>query len=70
MAHSRYLPRQITLDLWSALYCAPWKRWMRRHTTRKQLHALLIHDPERVTIDLGLSERQVLLECKKPFWVG
>ncbi len=69
MAHSRYLPRQIKLELWSVIYSAPWKLWLRRHKTRLQLHDLLQNDPERVTADLGLNKQQALLECKKPFWI-
>lgn len=48
--------------------CCLWRKWCYRHRTRKQLHALLRADPERLHHDLGLSTAAALSEIKKPFW--
>lgn len=46
----------------------PWKLWLQRHRTRKQLHALSLSDPDRLLKDLALHPHTVRLECAKPFW--
>ena len=46
----------------------PWKLWIMRYRTRKQLKALLSNDPQRVIQDLGLHRFTVQQECKKWFW--
>ena len=45
-----------------------WTVWEHRFKTRKQLHALLLNDPDHLHSDLGLSTEEVLEEIRKPFW--
>ena len=47
---------------------AIWKLWEHRFRSRKQLHALLLNDPDRLHNDLGLSSEETLEEIRKPFW--
>ena len=52
-------------------HCSPvaiWRIWEHRYRTRKQLHALLLSDPDRLHDDLGLSSEEVQEEIRKPFW--
>ena len=46
----------------------PWKLWIMRHRTRRQLRSLLRNDPQRVIQDLGLHSIDVQRECDKWFW--
>lgn len=48
----------------------PWRLWLRRYQTRRQLWALFLNDPELLLRDLGLNAKAVQAECKKWFWQG
>lgn len=70
MEHGLTLPtsEQLTHFKRSQKSGAFWRLWLRRYKTRKQLHALLIGDSDRLHHDLGLSREKVLAEISKPFW--
>lgn len=46
----------------------PWKLWLQRHRTRKQLEELLENDPERLLQDMGIDFEAARVECGKWFW--
>lgn len=45
-----------------------WQTWKHRYKSRKQLHALLQGDADRLHQDLGISTKAALAEIEKPFW--
>lgn len=46
----------------------PWKLWIHRYRTRRQLRDLLLRDPQRVVGDLGIPFGRARVESEKPFW--
>lgn len=66
MAHSQAFPLKLSKSSSSSKW--PWKIWLRRYTTRKQLKALSHDDPERLQRDLGLQATAAKEEYSKWFW--
>lgn len=68
MSYAKELNAELSPERMSPHTVIPWKTWVMRHRTRKQLENLLRTDPEFLKRDLGLHHIAVQRECRKWFW--
>lgn len=68
MSYAKVLNADLSPTRMSSDTVIPWKIWVMRYRTRKQLEKLLRTDPDLLIRDLGLHHIAVQRECKKWFW--